>query len=149
MIHRINNCDALLKRNEIESFLKRVLTGDKKKWITYHNRKIVDKGWWAVTKVREAWIWRLTRWCCVCGGIERESYTMSYFQLVRRLVLKSSADNKSGYARQLKENGPNWIIAKVLTSIMKTPDHTLLWWPVKSCESLDGKFCLLHLLVQT
>ena len=30
MIDRISNCDALLKRNEIESFLKRVLTGDKK-----------------------------------------------------------------------------------------------------------------------
>ena len=30
MIDRISNCDALLKRNEIEPFLKRLLTGDKK-----------------------------------------------------------------------------------------------------------------------
>ena len=30
MIDRINNCDALLIRNEIEPFLKRVLTVDKK-----------------------------------------------------------------------------------------------------------------------
>ena len=30
MIDRISNCDALLKRNEIEPFLKRVITGDKK-----------------------------------------------------------------------------------------------------------------------
>ncbi|XP_029162233.1 histone-lysine N-methyltransferase SETMAR-like [Nylanderia fulva] len=38
MIDRINICDALLKRNEIEPFLKRVITGDEK-WITYDNRK--------------------------------------------------------------------------------------------------------------
>ncbi|EFN78679.1 Histone-lysine N-methyltransferase SETMAR, partial [Harpegnathos saltator] len=38
MIDRINICDALLKRNEVEPFLKRVITGDEK-WITYDNRK--------------------------------------------------------------------------------------------------------------
>ena len=35
MIDRINICDTLLKRNEIEPFLKR-MTGDEK-WITYDN----------------------------------------------------------------------------------------------------------------
>ncbi|EFN78260.1 Histone-lysine N-methyltransferase SETMAR, partial [Harpegnathos saltator] len=34
MIDRINICDALLKRNEIEPFLKRVITDDEK-WIMY------------------------------------------------------------------------------------------------------------------
>jgi len=33
---RINICDMLLKRNEIEPFLKRMITGDEK-WITYDN----------------------------------------------------------------------------------------------------------------
>ncbi|XP_032679751.1 histone-lysine N-methyltransferase SETMAR-like [Odontomachus brunneus] len=36
MIDRINICDTLLKRNEIEPFLKRMITGEK--WITYDNR---------------------------------------------------------------------------------------------------------------
>ena len=36
MMDRINICDALLKRNEIEPFLKRMITGDEK-WITYDN----------------------------------------------------------------------------------------------------------------
>jgi len=33
---RIKICDTLLKRNEIEPFLKRMITGDEK-WITYDN----------------------------------------------------------------------------------------------------------------
>ena len=33
---RINICDTLLKRNEIEPFLKRIITGDEK-WITHDN----------------------------------------------------------------------------------------------------------------
>jgi len=36
MMDRINICDTLLKRNEIEPFLKRMITGDEK-WITYNN----------------------------------------------------------------------------------------------------------------
>lgn len=38
MMDRINICNALLKRNEIEPFLKRVITGDEK-WVTYDIRK--------------------------------------------------------------------------------------------------------------
>ena len=41
MIDRINNCDALLIRNEIEPFLKRVLTGDKKNG----SRTIIGRSW--------------------------------------------------------------------------------------------------------
>ena len=45
MMDRINIYDTLLKQNEIEPFLKRMITGDEK-WSTYDNRtqKIVDKG---------------------------------------------------------------------------------------------------------
>jgi len=47
MIDRINICDMLLKRNEIEPFLKRMITGDEK-WITYDNstrkRSWIKKG---------------------------------------------------------------------------------------------------------
>lgn len=36
LTQRINICDLHLKRNEIESFLKRIITGDEK-WIVYNN----------------------------------------------------------------------------------------------------------------
>ena len=33
---RVSSCESLLKRNEIEPFLKRIITGDEK-WTTYDN----------------------------------------------------------------------------------------------------------------
>lgn len=36
LLDRINACDSLLKRNEIDPFLKRMVTGDEK-WVTYEN----------------------------------------------------------------------------------------------------------------
>ncbi|GFV25539.1 histone-lysine N-methyltransferase SETMAR [Trichonephila clavipes] len=41
---RISICEALAKRNEIDPFLKRMVTGDEK-WVTYYN--IVQKGSWS------------------------------------------------------------------------------------------------------
>ncbi|GFX62625.1 hypothetical protein TNCV_4867851 [Trichonephila clavipes] len=41
---RISICKALAKRNEINPFLKRMVTGDEK-WVTYHN--IVRKRSWS------------------------------------------------------------------------------------------------------
>ena len=38
LINRIEICDTLLKRNEMEPFLKRLITGDEK-WIRYENVK--------------------------------------------------------------------------------------------------------------
>ena len=38
LLHRINICDLLLKHEENESFLKRIVTGDEK-WIVYDNVK--------------------------------------------------------------------------------------------------------------
>ena len=43
MMDRINICDTLLKRNEIEPFLKRMITSDEK-WITYDNPIRKDRG---------------------------------------------------------------------------------------------------------
>jgi len=47
MMDQINICDTLLKRNEIEPFLKRMITDDEK-WITYDNptrkRSWIKKG---------------------------------------------------------------------------------------------------------
>jgi len=44
LINRISICESLLKRNEIEPFLKRLITGDEK-WVTYDN--IVRKRSWS------------------------------------------------------------------------------------------------------
>ncbi|GFS55274.1 histone-lysine N-methyltransferase SETMAR [Trichonephila clavipes] len=43
MMDRISICEILAKRNEIDSFLKRMKTGDEK-WVTYYN--IVQKRLW-------------------------------------------------------------------------------------------------------
>ena len=47
MMDRINICDTLLKQNEIEPFLKKMITGDEKR-ITYDNptrkRSWIKKG---------------------------------------------------------------------------------------------------------
>ena len=43
MMDRINICDTLLKRNEIEPFLKKMITDDEK-WITYDNPTKKDRG---------------------------------------------------------------------------------------------------------
>ncbi|GFY08977.1 hypothetical protein TNCV_4661681 [Trichonephila clavipes] len=49
MMDRISICKALSKRNEIDPFLKWIVTGDEK-WVTYYN--IVRKRSWS--KCREA-----------------------------------------------------------------------------------------------
>ncbi|XP_055542566.1 histone-lysine N-methyltransferase SETMAR-like [Wyeomyia smithii] len=44
LLDRINSCDALQKRNELDPFMKRMVTGDKK-WITYDNHMRKKKSW--------------------------------------------------------------------------------------------------------
>ncbi|GFT66191.1 mariner transposase [Trichonephila clavipes] len=44
MMDRISICKALTKRNEIDPFLKRMVTGDEK-WVTYDN--LVRKRSWS------------------------------------------------------------------------------------------------------
>ena len=44
LIDWVSSCESLLKRNEIEPFLKRMITGDEK-WITYDNN--VRKSSWS------------------------------------------------------------------------------------------------------
>ena len=43
LMDRISICEPLLKRNEIEPFLKRMITGDEK-WITYNN-SVQKRSW--------------------------------------------------------------------------------------------------------
>ncbi|GFU54701.1 histone-lysine N-methyltransferase SETMAR [Trichonephila clavipes] len=43
MIERISICEALAKWNEIDPFLKRMVTGDEK-WVTYYNN-VLKRSW--------------------------------------------------------------------------------------------------------
>ena len=43
LTRRISICDSLLKRNETDSFLKRIITGDEK-WVVYDN--VAEKRSW-------------------------------------------------------------------------------------------------------
>lgn len=43
LLDRISACDSLLKRNEIDPFLKRMVTSDEK-WVVYNNVSVKDHG---------------------------------------------------------------------------------------------------------
>ena len=78
---QINICDTLLKRNEIEPFLKRMITRDEK-WITYDNpirkRSWIKKGEKAQAIAKSGLTRKKVILCLrVCGGTGRESFTMS------------------------------------------------------------------------
>jgi len=107
MIDRIDICDTLLKRNEIEPFLKRMITGDEK-WITYDNptrkRLWIKKGEKAQAIAKSG----LTRKkVMLCGGTERESFTMSCYRPIKQLIPNSTVNNCRDYNKQLRESGQN------------------------------------------
>ena len=87
---RVSICESLLKRNEIEPFLKRVITRDEK-WITYDNN--VRKRWWSKpgeasqTVANPALTPRL-----VFGGIGKE-FMMSCANLAKPLIRLSTDNN--------------------------------------------------------
>ena len=81
---RINACGMLLKRNELDPFLKWMVTGDEI-WITYDNIKRT-RSWLKAGESSQTF-------CCVFSGIGRESSTMSCSHMARRLVLPSAANN--------------------------------------------------------
>jgi len=107
---RINICDTLLKRNEIEPFLKRMITGDEK-WIPYDNptrkRKIVDKERREGASNRKTGLTRKKVMFCVCGGTGRESFTMSCYRPIKQLIPNSTVNNCRDYNKQLRRSGQN------------------------------------------
>ncbi|GFV35966.1 histone-lysine N-methyltransferase SETMAR [Trichonephila clavipes] len=71
IINQISICEALAKRNEIDPFFKRMVTGDEK-WVTYDNsvqkRSLAKRGE-AVQTVAKP---ELGRFYCVFGGNGKE-----------------------------------------------------------------------------
>jgi len=105
MMDRINICDTLLKRNEIEPFLKRMITGDEK-WITYDNstrkRSWIKKGEKAQAIAKPG----LRKVICVWWA-ERESFTMNCYRPIKQLIPNSTVNNCRDYNKQLRGSGQN------------------------------------------
>jgi len=91
----------LLKRNEIEPFLKRMIT-DGEKWITYDNptrkRSWIKKGEKAQA-IAKPGLTRKKVMLCVLWT-ERESFTMSCYRPIKQLILNSTVNNCRDYNKQ-------------------------------------------------
>ncbi|GFW19795.1 hypothetical protein TNCV_3560981 [Trichonephila clavipes] len=77
---RIYICEELTKRNEIDPFLKRMVTGDVKR-VTYYN--IVRKRLWSKcceAAQKEA---KPGRFYCVFGGTRKESFIRRCFCMAK------------------------------------------------------------------
>ena len=76
---RINACDLHLKRNEFDSFVKAVITGDEK-WIVYNN--VVRKRSWSKPDEPPQTISKAElhkkKLSCLFGGIEKLWYYISF-----------------------------------------------------------------------
>lgn len=81
LTQRINICDLLLKRNEIDPFPKRLITGDEK-WIVYNNvnRK---RSWMMQDEPAQTTLKaeiHKKRLCCQFGRIIKEFCTLNFYQ---------------------------------------------------------------------
>ena len=86
-------------------------------------------------------------WCCVYGGIGRESSIMTFFWKTRYLIPTSTAPNEPNWRQQLDENHPELLKRKCIIFHQDTTRCIFLWWPGKNCYSLAGKFwfiCYTH-----
>ena len=94
LTNRINACDMHLKRNEFDTFLKRIITGDEK-WIVYNNVRKKDHGPSMVNQLKplQRLISTKRRLCCLFGGIGRVWYILSCFQGTKRLIRMFTVNN--------------------------------------------------------
>ncbi|KAJ0170203.1 hypothetical protein K1T71_014131 [Dendrolimus kikuchii] len=87
-------CDSLLRRNETDPFLKKLVTGDEK-WITY-DKNVRKRSWSKAGQASQtAAKPGLTRnkVCCVYGGIGRALFIMSYYRQAGPSILNCTANN--------------------------------------------------------
>jgi len=105
--------ESLLKRNEIESFLKRLITGNEQ-WITYDNN--VRKRSWSKQSEAPQTVAKpgLTPRTVMLCGIGKESFATSCYRSIKRSILTSTVNNWKDYAKQLRESDQNWSIEKVV-----------------------------------
>ncbi|GFW38077.1 histone-lysine N-methyltransferase SETMAR [Trichonephila clavipes] len=123
MMDRISICEALVKRNEIDPFLKQMVTGDEK-WVTYDN--IVRKRSWlkrGETAQTVAKLGLATRKVLLCIWWDWKG--IIYYEL-----LACSQTLNSDLCQQLDRLklaiDQNWRTEEVLSSIGTPPGHTRL-----------------------
>ena len=92
------------KQSEIEPFLKRMITGDKK-WITYDNQ--IRKRLWIKEREKAQAIAKpgLMMKKMMCGRIGRESFTMSCYRPIKQLI--PNCEQLESSNKQLRESGQN------------------------------------------
>ncbi|KAJ0179748.1 hypothetical protein K1T71_004339 [Dendrolimus kikuchii] len=78
LMNRVLVCDSLLRRNETEPFLKKLITGDEK-WITY-NKKVRKRSW---TKAGQA-----SQTVAKHGAIDSELYCEQLMRLNQKVERK-------------------------------------------------------------
>ncbi len=150
LMDRINICDSLLKRNEIEPFLKRMVTGDEK-WIKYDNnvrKRSWCKGGEAQQMVAKPGLTPRKVMLCVWwdwkGIIHYE-----LLQPARTIDSTLYCQQLMRLKQAIEKNGQNWSAERASSSIRTTLGHTHLWWLGKNWESLAGKFWCIHHIALT
>ena len=150
LMDRVSICESLLKRNEIEPSLKRMITADEK-WITYDNN--VRKRSWS--KPGEA-LQTVAKPVLTPRKVMPECLVGLQRNLHHELLEPSQTINLTLYCQQLmrlkhaiKKNGQNWSIGKALSSITTTLDHTYFQWLGKNWVSLAGTLWCIHRIAQT
>lgn len=120
LLDRIDACDSLLKRNEINPFLKRKVTGDEK-WITYENNS--RKRSWSnnsepaqsISKTKKVLLYVWWDWKKII-----------HYELLPSGQTSSTVNHWPDWSRWSTISGQNWPIGRVLCSIKTTPGRTHL-----------------------
>ena len=105
LTRRISNCDSLLKRNETDRFLKRIITGDEK-WVVYDN--VVRKRY--KRDIRQIFIKRRLFW--VFGWISKVLFILSCSQGTKLSIPMSSFVSQWNWTKKSRNSGQNWQLVK-------------------------------------
>ncbi|XP_076764836.1 histone-lysine N-methyltransferase SETMAR-like [Xylocopa sonorina] len=131
LCRRVDACDSLLKRQENDPFLKRIITGDEK-WVVYNN-----------VKRKRSW-----------SRKDEPAQSVSKANIHQKKLLPDNTTiNSEVYCHQLdklndslKEKRPELINRKGSTRIMR--DLTQVWSLAKNFYSLNGTYCNIHHILQ-
>ncbi|GFT68807.1 mariner transposase [Trichonephila clavipes] len=145
MMDRISICEALSKRNEIDSFLKRMVAGDEK-WVTYytilcennHGQSAVKElKWWSNQKLTAR------KGSTVFAGQERNQSCFPHDQTLTSDFYCQQLDRSK---LTIDQKWPELANRRgVLCFHENNPQgYTCLYWTARNSGSLVGKF-LMHL----